>query len=274
MATAVNKDYFRPAAKPSPDLPFGVRSGGHHKLTQPFTSCDRIISFVQLFWCLRGSGIIEFPDRKRILARNQIAVYYPGMRHCWHTDRRDWEFYWMTMDGPFAATLMAAFGLEAGVYNAGAAPGRLFQTLIRLVQQPTTQAELKACATAFTIITRAAGSHLDQTDELVNAAVRRIHAQSSLPTLNVKTLVAELGIKRSAFTGRFQAAMGIPPGAYLERLRLRNALALLRQKNLTIAEVAAKCGYEDANYFSRIIRRTTGFSPLQFRRQIQTNPIA
>ena len=269
MDVSLHTDAFRPAPKPSANLPFGVRSAGHYHIMRSFTSCDRTISFIQLFWCVRGSGFIEFPGRKRIFTRNQVALYYPNMRHCWHTDRPGWEFYYMTMDGPFAASLVAAFGLEAGIYNTGAAPNKLFKKLIRLVQQPSQQDELKACAIAFSIITRSAGSHTDQTDELVNAAVRRIHEQCSLPALNVKTLVSELGIKRAEFTGRFRAVMGITPGAYLERLRLQNAFTMLKQKRLTIAEVATQCGYVDSNYFSRLIRRTTGLSPLQFRRQSQ-----
>jgi AraC-like DNA-binding protein len=266
MTFILQQETYRPAVKPADNLPFGVRSAGHYKIQPPFTSFDRIIAFVQLFWCARGNGIMEFAGKKRVLKQNQAALYYPNMRHHWHADQQDWEFYWLTIDGPFAASMTAAFGLEADVYDAGAAPVDLFKKLQRLVGQTTKQAELRASAIAFNILTRAAGSHADQTDELVNTAVKHMHEQCALPTLNVKTLISELGIRRAAFTGRFHAAMGMTPGAYLERLRLQNALTLLKQKQLTIAEVAAHCGYTDANYFSRVIRRTTGRSPLKFRK--------
>lgn len=262
------KGFYRPAATPADNLPFSARSAGYSKVQPPyFTGRERIISFVQLFWCVRGSGIIEFSDKPCVLKQNQIALYYPNMRACWHTDRQDWEFYWMTIDGPFAASLTSALGLEAGIYNAGPAPVALFKTLQRLVvAQTSRQAELRACAIAFTILTRAAGSHADQTDALMDKAVQYMNRQYFSPTLNIKTLAAGLGIGRAAFFTRFRIAMGMTPGAYLERLRLQNALSMLKQKHLTIAEVAARCGYPDANYFSRVIRRTTGRSPLQFRK--------
>jgi len=261
------KGFYRPAATPNDNLPFSARSTGYSKVQPPFANGrKRIISFVQLFWCTRGSGIIEFGKKPCILKQNQIALFYPNMRPCWQTDRQDWDFYWMTIDGPFAASMTSAFGLETGIYDAGPAPAALFKTLQKLVGQTSKQAELRACVIAFTILAKAAGSHADQTDTLMDKAVQQMNRQYFAPTLNIKSLAAGLGIGRAAFFVRFHAAMGMTPGAYLERLRIQNALAMLKQKQFTIAEVAAQCGYPDANYFSRVIRRTTGRSPLQFRK--------
>lgn len=261
-----HQDVFRPAATPGRDLPFGVRSTGHYQIRPPVESGNKIINFIQLFWCARGAGIVEIAGRARTLARGQVALYYPAMRHYWYADHGEWEFYWLTIDGPFVVSLPAAFGLEAGVYNAGPVPVALFKKLRRFVRQPSKKAELRACAIAFEILTRAAGSHADQTDELIAAAVKRMHSEYGTRDLCVKTLTASLGIRRAAFSARFRAAMGMPPGAYLDRLRIQNALALLRHTHMPIAAIATRCGYADANYFSRVIRHTTGHSPLQFRK--------
>lgn len=269
MPILLHQDVFRPAATPGRELPFGVRSTGHYQIRPPFVSGDRTINFIQLFWCARGAGIMEIEGRRRTLARGQVALYYPTMRHYWHADRRKWDFYWLTIDGPFAASLPAAFGLEAGIYNAGPVPVALFKKLRWLVRQPSKKAELRACAIAFEILTRAAGSHADRTDALVAAAAERMHREYGTADLSIKTLTAALGIRRAAFSARFHAAIGMPPGAYLERLRIQNALALLRHAPMAIAAIAAQCGYADANYFSRVIRNATGHSPLQFRKHVK-----
>lgn len=266
MPILLHQNIHRPAAAPVDNLPFSVRSAGYYKIQPPFVSSDTRINFSQLFWCVRGSGIVEFDGRRRMLKRHQVALYYPNMRHYWYADRQYWEFYWLTMDGPFALLLPAVFGLEAGIYDAGPAPIKLFQTLLRLVGQPAKHAEMKACAIAFAILTRAAGSHADQTDELVNMAVKRVHQQYISPALNVKTLSASLGIRRAVLSARFRAATGMSPSDYLERLRVQHALSLLKHSRLAISAVAARCGYASAHYFSRAIRRITGLSPLQFRK--------
>ncbi|MDD2710807.1 MAG: AraC family transcriptional regulator [Verrucomicrobiae bacterium] len=271
MPLLKQKVCFRPSAAAGENLPFSVRSTGYYKVQPPFIGNDKTTAYVELFWCAHGEGCIEFGRRQRILKQNQIALYYPNMRHYWHAYQQNWEFYWLTIDGPLATALTVAFGMDTDVYHAGTVPVDLFEKLQKLVGDAAKQAELRACAIAFHILTLAAGSHADPTDELVNAMIRRMHERYALSTLNVKTLASEFGIGRVALTERFHAAMGTTPGAYLERLRLQNALALLKQKRLKIAEVALRCGYPDANYFSRVIRRTTGRSPMQFRKYSSSN---
>jgi len=251
------------------NMPFVVRSGGHYQVRPPFASADRIIRFFELFWCAGGSGIVEFGKRKCVLKRNQIAVYYPNMRHYYYCHRRAWELYWFTMRGPFALFLVTSLGLKAGIYNAGAVPVPLFQRLLRLVGQPSKQAELRACETAFMILMRMANSRTDQTDELINTAVDYIHKQYASPELNVKTLAATLGIDRMAFRTRFQAVMAMTPSAYINRLRTQKALSLLQRTKSSVTAIANQCGYADADYFSRVIHRVTGCPPLQFRKQNQ-----
>jgi len=269
MPITYNETY-RPAAVPANNLPFGVKSAGHYKIKPPFVSHDYPAKVIHLFWCIRGSGIMEFDGRHRALKRHQIAICYPNMRHYYYANSKYWELYWLTIDGPLGVSLLAAFGLEAGIYSAGAVPIELFQNLLRLVPRPTKQAEHKACVTAFMILSRAADSCADQTDDLVNTAVERMHKQFVLPELSVKTLSASLGIRRTVLSTRFHNAMGIPPGAYIDRLRIQRALSLLKRTRLSIAVVASRCGYADAFYFSRVIRRATGRSPLQFRKYDQT----
>jgi len=215
---------------------------------------------------MRGEGTIVFKNRHRMFKQHQVALFYPNMRHFWYkSDWRYWEFYWLTLDGPFAVPLTTALGLKPGIYEAGPAPAAGFQELLRLVSQSSKQAELQACATAFTILTQAAGSHTVQTDKLVNMALERISRDYVRPTFNIKDLITSLKIQRGVFCARFYAAMGMTPGDYLHKLRLQIALSMLKSSRLTCAEIARQCGYTDVIYFSRIIRRAVGRSPRQFR---------
>lgn len=46
--------------------------------------------------------------------------------------------------------------------------------------------------------------------------------------------------------------------------RVRRAKELLRQPALSIKEVSQRCGYPDPNYFSRLFRRMTGWTPREY----------
>jgi transcriptional regulator GlxA family with amidase domain len=61
--------------------------------------------------------------------------------------------------------------------------------------------------------------------------------------------------------------VGISPVEYITRLRVQNAMSLLKQSSMSVQEIARQCGYDDPNYFSRLIRRHTRHSPLEFRRK-------
>jgi AraC-like DNA-binding protein len=59
----------------------------------------------------------------------------------------------------------------------------------------------------------------------------------------------------------FRRAVGHPPMETYRLLRLQLSLALLARSNLSIKEVAERCGFDDALYFSRCFSRAFGSSP-------------
>jgi AraC-like DNA-binding protein len=59
---------------------------------------------------------------------------------------------------------------------------------------------------------------------------------------------------------------GISPARYVTKLRMEDAVATLRASALPIKAVAQRCGFADADYFSKVFRRTHGMTPRAFRR--------
>ncbi len=52
---------------------------------------------------------------------------------------------------------------------------------------------------------------------------------------------------------------------YLIDVRVNAAKKLLAESSLSCSRIAAAVGFEDANYFSRIFKKRTGYSPLRYR---------
>ena len=59
--------------------------------------------------------------------------------------------------------------------------------------------------------------------------------------------------------------------AHVTRVRINNALQLLRETDLTIAEIAAKTGFSDQSYFDRRFRQAFGKSPREWRKKLMEN---
>ena len=88
-------------------------------------------------------------------------------------------------------------------------------------------------------------------------------------TPGMEDLAQHLGLSTRSLQRRFQQALGISPRQYLQDQRLQLARDLLRHSNLAIGEVAMRCGFHDASYFSAQFRRQLGQTPQSFRQQVR-----
>ncbi|MFW5438262.1 helix-turn-helix domain-containing protein [Paenibacillus apiarius] len=63
------------------------------------------------------------------------------------------------------------------------------------------------------------------------------------------------------------------PIQYLTQIRIKEAKELLLASDATLEEIAIRVGYPDKYYFSRIFKKHTGTSPIQFRNRLGTGGI-
>ena len=73
-------------------------------------------------------------------------------------------------------------------------------------------------------------------------------------------------LSESRFSHAFKAYTGRSPKAYLLLLRADYAVRLLETTNLSLQEISNQIGIDDTNYFSRLIKKHTGYPPLHFRK--------
>jgi len=89
------------------------------------------------------------------------------------------------------------------------------------------------------------------------------------PELSVAALAEELRCSPGHLAKIFHEETGERILECLGRLRLQNALDALAHTALSVKEIAAACGYSDANYFARVFRQATGQSPQEYRQGLQ-----
>ena len=85
--------------------------------------------------------------------------------------------------------------------------------------------------------------------------------------LSVTHLAARAMLSPGHFSELFSQEVGMPPGAYVRRIRLEKARAMLRETSEPVAEIAARCGFGSAALFSRAFHNCYQAAPLQYRKQ-------
>ncbi|HDS0947674.1 TPA: helix-turn-helix transcriptional regulator [Stenotrophomonas maltophilia] len=77
----------------------------------------------------------------------------------------------------------------------------------------------------------------------------------------VARLAAVSAVSAAHFARSFKQAFGAPPHRYLLSRRIERAVALLRETDLAVTEIALQTGWVSIGTFGRIFRDITGDSP-------------
>jgi AraC-like DNA-binding protein len=96
----------------------------------------------------------------------------------------------------------------------------------------------------------------------------RAHLEANPAQLHtLRELARSAGVSVSHLTALFAEECGVGAMRYLQQLRMERACWLLANPYVRVREVAASCGYEDVNYFTRLFHRRFGVSPGRWRKK-------
>lgn len=91
--------------------------------------------------------------------------------------------------------------------------------------------------------------------------------ERDLTKMSLLALCETLHFSKTHVERLFRKEMGISAVAYLSRLRIARAAALLSDGDLPLAAIAEECGFFDASHFGKCFKRAMGLAPGDYRRQ-------
>jgi AraC family transcriptional regulator len=104
----------------------------------------------------------------------------------------------------------------------------------------------------------------------VSTLVRRACAiidASDGETVSIAALCRDIDCHPATLTRAFRREQGCTPGGYQRRVRIGRAAGLLKATTLSVAEIAAACGFCDQAHLARSFRAVQGCSPSDYRRR-------
>ncbi|MFK0240290.1 helix-turn-helix domain-containing protein [Microbacterium sp. NPDC090281] len=228
-----------------------------------------------LVYISEGRGTYEeYAPRSLQLPVEGPAVIWltPGVAHGYGSDAAGWSEHWVLFEGElYDAFEASGLGGRHRPVQPLARPvddaEELFATLRAAVSAVGPRSEIAASVGAQALLL----AILDAVDPaeagVDGATVVDLVARSAARSLSVTDRAAEVGLTTRELGEAVRSATGLTVNDFVIEVRLSRAQALLAETRLDVGQIAARVGYDDAAYFSRIFSRRTGVSPTTFRRQ-------
>lgn len=85
--------------------------------------------------------------------------------------------------------------------------------------------------------------------------------------LSLKKLAQEININPSYLSDLFKKETGSTITEHINETRMKRAAQMLVETTLQVQTVAQYCGIQDVNYFSKVFKKYTGKTPMQYRKE-------
>ena len=105
----------------------------------------------------------------------------------------------------------------------------------------------------------------------IQAVIERIHAEPQAD-LSVETLAAAASLSTRHFSRLFTDQIGVPPGRYVDNVRVETARHRLEQTTDTIDAIARTSGFGTSETMRRTFVRQLRVTPDQYRRHFALHP--
>jgi len=155
------------------------------------------------------------------------------------------------------------------------------ECLANKVTDPTTNEPFDPLVLFYDKIQQLFESELDSAGELnhpnANASFflktinQLIDENISNPNLSIGTFCKAAHLERTQVYRKLKAEIGLSPTDLITKKRMEHASRLLIQYDLSIGEVAARCGYHELSYFDKVFVKYYGFTPTEYRKMRNQN---
>ncbi len=254
-----------------------------HWRTELFRKEFVIIPYSRLYLPLEGEAFGEFGDVKLHFRPGFIYLLPPYVKaRVWCPNSM--LKYWTHFNAHIQGTSLDVFNAGRCEYEIPVSDPTLFTEMFKVlirVQSPDyymkyppsgvnkleADAAISLLLAPFFRSILATSSNTTTCDQRILEVLLYIEQHIS-ERVELSSLAAITKLNPTYLSNLFTAKMGVPLIRYINGRRVANAIRMLRDKSLSIKEIADRLGAENPLIFSRLFKRHTGRTPLEYRTQL------
>jgi len=239
-------------------------------------STGRRLSDYQILYITKGQGTFESElTGARRISTGDVFILFPNVWHRFKPDEATgWDEYWVEFDGELIRHYRDREFLSpdnptipVGIQEVIA---ENYLKIINLIKDEKPGFQYIASGILHQIIGQLIAFkkyHVFEGKTIENQIRQaKLFIMENLHlTISQENLAKNIGLGYSLYRKKFKEYTGVSPAQYQIQLRINRAKDLLITTNQSFKELAHSLGFESSDYFFRLFRQKTGFTPSEFR---------
>jgi len=205
-----------------------------------------------------------------LIPAGESAMYYPD-------DAEPWRYYFFSIYDSCGKELTEAIGFSDQIPVVHASnPQKITELIDMLFESENSSTELyyKTLTVLLMIASSVYPSDQLQTQfekqpSLADEITQIIDENFTNCTFFVSEIPQMLHISHSHMCRTFKKATGISPLTYLNELRLRHSINLMKNKAFTIKDLSSAVGFSNEQYFMKLFKKKYGMTVGAYRKMLR-----
>ncbi len=226
-----------------------------------------------LFVLVNKGDAILYGDKNIPFGEHDLLVMCPNEK-IYYKALSDWSISWVGLYGNTVSKYMDLLGVTAknpiihiSLYNEIKSIMDNIYDSSKDMSLSTNLSIIGQLYEFFSILIE--NSNYNQKTDFVKTALKIID-YNFCTDISVEQIAKQLYLDPAYFSKKFAKRMGISPKKYILDKRIERAKELLTLTDATVFEVSNSIGYEDQLYFSRIFKKYTNLSPIEYRQKTKS----
>ncbi len=264
-------------SKPPTALPAMIASCGYHRETSGAYDWHGLkrgtTEFAAIQYTLSGFGRLEHAGISRRAEPGTALLLVVPSEHRYYLppESEGWEFLYLSLNGAELIRIWREIIARKGMLvelSPHSPPIELCADIFKKVATHQVRSPFQASSLAYGLAMALYEEVLRETAPIPAFIEKVLETMKNHldKDLSMDELAKVSGYSRYHFFRIFKQWVGASPGEYLHKLRLEESARMLRATNLSIKEVAFKCGFNDYNYFCRSFGKFFSITAGQFRK--------
>lgn len=237
---------------------------GPHNLMCP----KHINSELEIVYVKDGEIEVDYGKEKVVIGKGQAAIIFPYWLHCFVPNNHS-EVY----------VIMFPYDLIKGVYlqykdkvpasykfNMSPEAMVYVDSLIRNKEE-LIESEIKSLFYVFVSAFFKSNSFANGATNGMLEMIMNVVLADAVENITVKKVAEGCGVSEKYITSYFKNCARIKFRDFINGLLVNRAVELLRDRNLSVTQVAIKSGFGSLRSFNRVFSETMGCTPTQFRKK-------